>query len=74
MIPNTDAPNDDAPDDADNDAAYPYPLLNRKNKKNNITSNTDSPKYDAPDSSEDDDVSPKSCVLYSSLKHTIDPK
>ena len=43
MTPNTDALNDDATNAADNDAAYPYSLLNYKNKKNNMIPNTDAP-------------------------------
>ena len=36
--------------------------------------NTDSPQDDAPDAADDDDASPKSLILYSSLKRKIDPK
>ena len=36
--------------------------------------NTDAPDNDVPDASDDDAVSPDSLILYSSLKHKIDPK
>ena len=74
MTPNTDAPDSDAPGAADDDADYPYSLPHRKNNKNNMTPNTDAPDNDVPDASDDDAVSPDSLILYSSLKHKIDPK
>ena len=74
MTPNTDAPDAGAPDTANNDAAYPYSLRNRKNKKHNMTPNTDAPNNDSTDFAYDDASSPNSLILDSSLKYKIDPK
>ena len=74
MTPNTDSPNYDSPNTADNDAAYPYSLRNRKKKKKNITLNTYAPEYDYPDSYDGYSASPDSLTLDSSFKHKIDPK
>ena len=41
--PNTYATSADSTNDVDNNDAYPYSLLNRKNKKKNMTPYTESP-------------------------------
>ena len=56
MTPNNDTPDTGASDAADNAAAYPYSLRNRKYKKNNMTPNIYAPNDDTPDAANNDDV------------------